>query len=290
MIKKRKTSFSKVSLFTFKNIFLYVMCAIWLVPIIWLLLQSFREFPTGNVAEFWPQNWTFQNYILLFTEQSAVMNFGRWFLNTLVIAIITCVMTTLFVLSIAYVLSRYKFKLRKPYMNIALILGMFPGFLTMIALFVMLSNVGLLNGFWHYLALPIVYSSGAGIGFFMAKGFFDTIPNNLDEAARIDGASNARVFFTIILPLSKPIIIFTILTSFLGPWADFMFAGYVIREVDFFTVAVGLYNIIITPASIDQFFTRFAAGSVIVGLPTALLFIFLQRFYVGGVTGGAVKG
>jgi len=267
------------------------MCVVWLVPIFWLFIQSFRAHPTHMGGSFFPDYWTFQNFILLFTDDAAgALNFGQWFFNTLVVAIITAVMSTLFTVSIAYVLSRFKFRFRKPYMNIALILGMFPGFLTVIVIATLFRGLGIMEGYWFFLTLPLVYSSGAGLGFFISKGFFDTISKTLDEAARIDGASNARIFFRIILPLSRPIIVFVILTSFLGPWGDFLFASFILRgQEDFMTIAVGLYNIV----SVDGnawLFVRFAASSVIIAIPIAALFIFLQRFYVGGVTGGAVKG
>jgi len=271
---------------------LTVLSIVWLVPIFWLLLQSFRLSPTGNVNSFFPSNFTFRNYILLFTDPTAGgIFFFRTLVNTLFVAVLTCIMSTLFILSIAYVLSRFRFRLRKPYMKLALILGMFPGFLAIIAVFSMLGEIGLINGFWGLIGLSLVYSSAAGIGFFISKGYFDTVSKNLDEAARIDGASNARVFFRIILPLSKPIIVFTVLVAFIVPWSDFIFASFILRNAEWRTVPVGLFNLINEGTdAIDMFFTRFAAAAIIVAIPTSLLFLLMQRFYVAGITGGGVKG
>jgi len=291
MTKKKTLKPGNIIKLSILQIALIVMCIVWLIPIFWIFIQSFRAHPNHlGVTEFFPNYWTFQNYILLFTDLDSGMLFGQWFLNTLIIAVITAVMSTLFVLSIAYVLSRFQFRFRRPYMNLALILGMFPGFLTIIAIGSLFQELGMIGGGWFFLTLPLVYSSGAGLGFFISKGFFDTISKTLDEAARIDGASNARIFFQIILPLSKPIVVFVILTSFLGPWGDFLFAGFILRnETEFQTVAVGLFAIL-TGDGTSHLFVRFAASAVLIAIPIASLFIFLQRYYVSGVTGGAVKG
>jgi arabinogalactan oligomer/maltooligosaccharide transport system permease protein len=197
------------------------------------------------------------------------------------------IISTLFVLMVAYTLSRLRFKFRKPMMNIALILGMFPGFMAMIAIYYVIKSIGLQQSL---LALVLVYSGGAGLGYFIAKGFFDTIPFSLDEAALIDGATKNDVFWKITLPLSKPIIIYTVLMSFMAPWMDFIFVSVIMRDnYEMYTVALGLWKMLDREV-IYEYFTRFAAGSVLVAIPISALFILMQRFYVGGVTGGSVKG
>ena len=200
---------------------------------------------------------------------------------------LSCVISTLFILMVSYTLSRLRFKSRRKLLNLGLILGMFPGFMSMAATY---SIMELFHLEGQLFALVIVYSAGAGLGYQVAKGFFDTIPRSLDEAARIDGATSNRIFWVIILPLSKPIIVYTALTTFLGPWADYIFVSYFMKtNTDNFTVAVGLYNLL-TPANINSYFTTFCAGAVLIAIPITILFIVMQRFYVGGVTGGAVKG
>jgi arabinogalactan oligomer/maltooligosaccharide transport system permease protein len=272
-------------------ILLGVLCIIWLIPIVWIVLISFSKGLSGVPDFFWPQSgFTIQNYTKLFTDANATSGFyfPRWFLNTLFVASCTCVIATFFVLSTSYVISRMRFTLRKPFMNIALILGMFPGFMTLTAVYFILKGLGLTNTLY---ALILVYSAGAGLGFYIAKGFFDTIPITLDEAAMIDGATRSQIFRKITLPLSKPIIVYTVLMAFMGPWMDFILSSFIIGPTGYknYTVSVGLFRMI-DKEHIIEYFASFAAGCVLVSIPITLLFIFMQRYYVEGVTGGAVKG
>jgi arabinogalactan oligomer/maltooligosaccharide transport system permease protein len=185
-------------------------------------------------------------------------------------------------------MSRMRFNMRKPLMNMGIILGLFPGVLSMIAIYFILKSLGLTDSL---LALIIVYSASSGLGYLVAKGFFDTIPKSLDEAARIDGARQIDVFRFVILPLSKPIIVYTALVSFLAPWMDFVFARIIMtsRDTNKYTVAIGLFNML-DRNLINSYFAIFCAAAVIVSIPISLLFIIMQRFYVEGVTGGSVKG
>ena len=272
------------------NIIIYailiVLSIIWVIPIFWTLLTSFRAESGSFTSYFFPKNYTADNYVNLLTDTS-VFSYPTWFINTLIVAIFSCLLTTVITLSVAYVISRLRFKLRKTYMNIALILGMFPAFMSMIAVYYILKTFGLTQSLT---ALVFVYSASAGLSFYVAKGFFDTIPRALDEAALIDGATRSQIFFRVTLPLSKPIIVYTAMTSFMAPWADFIFARVIMGDnYEKYTVAVGLYQML-SREMIDKYFTQFAAGAILVALPVTVLFIFLQRFYVEGVTGGAVKG
>jgi arabinogalactan oligomer/maltooligosaccharide transport system permease protein len=222
----------------------------------------------------------------LFTDNQ-LFDFGRWYANTLIVAIFTMILSTLFVLMVAYALSRLRFKARRPLMNIILILGMFPGFMAMIAIYYIIKASGLSQSLF---ALVLVYSGGAGLGYYIAKGFFDTIPKSLDEAALIDGATKNDIFWKIILPLSRPIIIYTVLVSFLAPWMDFIFVSVIMRDnYNNYTVALGLWKML-NREFVFTYFTRFAAGSILVAIPISVLFIIMQKFYVEGVTGGSVKG
>ena len=210
-------------------------------------------------------------------------------MNTLVISIFSCLISTFFVLSVAYSLSRMRFAFRKPYMNLAMILGLFPGFMTMIAQYFILKSMGLTEGASIRIGLIVVYCACTGLGFQISKGFFDTIPRSIDEAAIIDGATQWQVFTRITLPLSKPIVIYTVMTAFIAPWVDFIFAKVLCRaNADQFTVAIGLWNML-QKEYIYQWYTCFAAGAVLISIPIAILFLYMQRFYVEGMS-GAVKG
>lgn len=268
--------------------FLAVMAFIWLLPIFWIVLTSFRAEKGSYVKSFFPKNYTLDNYIRLFTDRN-VLNFPQMFMNTLIIAIFTCIISTFFVLSISFCMSRLRFRFRKTYMNMAMILTLFPGFMSMVAVYYILKAVGLSEGAMIRVALVLVYSGGSGLGFYIAKGFFDTIPKSIDEAAIIDGATRWQIFTKVTMPLSKPIIIYTVLTSFIGPWVDFIFAKVICRaNAQYYTVSIGLWNML-QKEYIHQWYTCFAAGAVCISIPIAALFLFMQRYYVEGMA-GAVKG
>lgn len=273
------------------HVLLVIMSVIWLVPFVFILLQSFRTETneTGTMVTWMvdyviPKKWGFDNYINLWNS-----GFFRWYFNTFIVALITAALQTIIVLCMSYTLSRFRFKMRKPLMKFMLILGMFPGMLTMIILYRVLKDLGMTQAN----ALPglvLVYVASSGMGYYVSKGFFDTIPKSLDEAARVDGASRFKVLTKIILPMSKPIVIYTILTAFMGPWGDFVLARYIaFGDTAGYNVAVGMYQWL-TLDQINKCYTMFCAGGVVVAIPVALLFIFLQKYYVEGVTGGAVKG
>lgn len=267
---------------------LAVLAAVWVFPIFWVILTSFRAEKGSYVSTFFPKEFTLDNYIKLFTDTS-ILNFPKMFLNTLIIAVFSCILATFYTLAVSYCLSRLRFKLRKPYMNMAMILGLFPGFMSMIAVYFILKAVGLTEGNLIRVALILCYSGGAGLGFQIAKGFFDTIPYEVDEAAILDGCTRWQVFSKITLPLSKPIIVYTVLTAFMAPWLDFIFAKVICRaNSDQYTVALGLWKML-EKEYIDSWYTSFAAGAVLISIPIAILFLYMQRYYVDGVS-GAVKG
>jgi arabinogalactan oligomer/maltooligosaccharide transport system permease protein len=271
---------------------LVVLTIIWLYPILWIILSSLRvEYNNAGdligivVSHYIPKGFGFDNFVNLFTNTL----FPRWFLNTLLVSSVTFVLSTLLTLSVAYVMSKLKFSARKKFLNIAIILGLFPGFMSMIAIYYILKALQLTQTLF---ALMLVYSAGAGLGFYVAKGFFDIIPNSLLESARLDGATNSQIFAKIVLPLSKPIIIYTALLAFIGPWMDFIFARVILGETnrELHTVAVGLYYMVYGERVDSNVFTLFAAGCVVVAIPIVTLFLSMQRYYIEGVTAGAVKG
>lgn len=265
---------------------LILMSIIWIIPFVFIVLQSFRVETAQVTGYVIPKEWGFDNYVHLFEKTKFLRQFG----NTFVIALFSSVIQTFMVLCMAYTLSRLRFKGRKFLMNFMLILGMFPGMLSMIILYRVLADLGLTQQN-SIPGLILVYTASSAMGYHVSKGFFDTIPKSLDEAARVDGATRAQVLYKIILPLSKPIVIYTLLTAFMGPWGDFVFASYVaFNNTDGMNVAVGLQNLISTPGNLDKNYTIFCAGGVVIAIPVTILFLCLQKYYVEGVTGGAVKG
>ena len=264
---------------------LTVLGVIWLFPILWILLTAFRAEQGYYVGYFIPHGFTLDNFKNLFTNQS-VLPFAKWWLNTLIVAACSCVINTLIVLATSYVLSRTRFAGRKGFMNILMIIGMFPGFMSLIAVYNILKGIGLNQSL---MALIVVGAAGAAMGYHVSKGFFDTIPKAIDEAAIIDGASRLQIFLHVTLPLSKSIIVYTVLGSFLGAWSDYIFPSMLFGDKQSsYTVAVGLFWLT-DFKRIDTYYTQFAAGAVIVALPIVILFIWLQRFYVEGLS-GSVKG
>ena len=290
-MKKKETTSAKTRRFitnSIVHICLAILAAVWVFPILWVVLTSFRAEKGSYTTTFLPKSYTLDNYIKLFTD-TTVLDFPQMFMNTLIIANFSCLISTFFVLSVSYCMSRLRFKMRKPYMNMAMIIGLFPGFMSMVAVYYILKAIGLSEGSMIRVALVLVYSAGTGLGFQIAKGFFDTIPKSLDEAAYLDGATKFQVFTKVTMPLSKPIIVYTVLTSFISPWVDFIFAKVICRaESKYYTVAIGLWKML-EKEYIDNWYTCFAAGAVCISIPIAALFMFMQRYYVDGLS-GAVKG
>ena len=272
----------------FRYVLLAILAVLWIFPIIWIILASFSYNNTGFVSTIWPEKFTWQNYVGILT--SSQYPFVNWVLNTLFVAVVSATLSTFVTIGVAYVLSRLRFRFRKPFLQIALVLGMFPGCMSMIALYYILKALNMLN----LGGLILVYVGGAGLGFYIAKGFFDTMPRAIDEAAEIDGATKWQVFIHIGLPLSKPMIVYTALTSFMAPWVDFIFSGIILStsgNPKTYTVAYGLYNMVHSAkGTMAQFFTQFIAGCVIIAIPITILFIVMQKFYVNGITAGADKG
>ena len=269
-------------------IFLTIMCVVWLLPFFWVIMQSFRDGKGQFISTFLPTAYTLNNYKALFTEFN-VMNFPRMFLNTFFIAACSCLISTFFVLSVAYCTSRLKWKMRKPYMNMAMIITLFPGFMSMVAVYFILKALGMTEGDKIYLSLIIVFSSGAGTGFYVMKGYMDTIPKSLDEAAMIDGCTRWQIYTKITLPLCKPMIVYQIITSFMGPWMDFIFAKVIAgAKSQYWTVSIGLFNML-EKEYVDTWFVRFCAGAVLVSIPIAVLYLLTQKCYQEAM-GGAVKG
>ena len=266
---------------------LAVLGVLWVLPIVYLVYTAFRVTPsTGIINSLFPNDLTlgFGNFIRLIKDTP----FMRWLGNTLLVAVCSCALTTAFILMVSYALSRMRFRFRKPIMNVLLVLGMFPGFMSMIAVYFILKAMGLTNSL---LALILVYSGSGALSYYICKGFFDTLPKAMEEAAILDGANQPTVFWKIIIPLAKPIIVYTVLTAFISPWCDFIFVNTIISDRNLYTVSLGLYKMINAEKnSFNENFTIFCAGAFIVGGIIVTLFMSMQRYYVDGITAGAVKG
>lgn len=263
-----------------------VMVFVWLFPLVWMILRAFDVNTAFASTTIFPEAYTMDNFVKLFSDPD--QPYGRWLLNTLIIAIGSCAISTLFVLMVSYALSRLRFRTRKLLMNISLVLGLFPGFLSIIALYYIFEIFGLTESIF---GLILAYSLASGTGYYIVKGFFDTVPMAIDEAARIDGASKNRIFWQMIIPLSKPIIIYTILTNFISPWCDFVLANIFmgLGKADNFTIAIGIKHWLERELQ-NSMFTRFCAGGLLISIPIVILYIIMQRFYISGITGGAAKG
>lgn len=268
-------------------ILLGVLAVIWLLPIVWIFLESFNKNTAPYQSTFFPTEYSFDSYIGLFTDRK-VLDFPRMFLNTFIISIFTCLISVWFVLSVAYCMSRMRFRGRRSFMNLVLILGMFPSIMSVVAIYFILKAIGLTSDGTTILALILVYSAGTGAGFYVMKGFMDTIPISLDEAAMLDGCTRWQVFTKIIIPMSKPMIVYQAITGFLIPWLDFVMAKVIARTQENYTASLGLW-LMLEKEYINTWFGRFAAAAVIISVPIAILFIVMQRFYQESMS-GAVKG
>ncbi|MDR0832453.1 MAG: sugar ABC transporter permease [Bacillales bacterium] len=290
-------------------VILSVLAIIWILPIVWLVLQSFSAEYGGEGSSLIPTNWGIYSYVELlsnrvfkgyFPGQNGELiplwdvsqyNYVQWFLNTLLVAVITTIISTLLVLFTSYAFSRLRFKSRKTMMKTIMVLGMFPGFLSMIILYQILDLVGLT---YSLFGLILCYVGGAGMGYYVCKGFFDTVSKSIDEAAMLDGANKLQIFYKITLPLAKPIIVYTVITSFMGPWCDYILSSYllggsILTEQSGWTIAIGLYDMLMGQSTNVMYYTQFCAGAVLIAIPISILFIFVQKYYVSGITGGSVK-
>ena len=262
---------------------LVTMSFVFLFPCLWLILASFSK--SGSLYDtrgFFPASYSLQTFAALFTDDvNGLYPYKRWFFNTLYVASMSCVLGTVLVILTGYVMSRFRFKGRDGIKRLTLVLGMFPGFMGMTAIYIIMAQLGLLN---QLEALIFLYAGTAPMGYLVQKGYFDTIPFTIHEAARIDGATNLQIFTRITLPLSKPMIVYTALTQFAWPWSDCLLPKLLLKNREQWTVAVGLFSM---P---ETHFSRFAAGSVFIAVPIVILYFGLVKHIVNGLTAGAVKG
>lgn len=278
---RSKINVGKILDTTITYLILLAVAFVFFFPCLWLILASFSR--SGSIYSFdgfFPAQYSAASFVKLFTD-TTMYNYPKWFMNTLLIAAGSCALGTFLTILTAYTMSRFQFTMRKPMMKTTMVLGMFPSFMGMTVVYLLMTQFGLIN---HLGGLILIYASGAPMGYLTQKGFFDTIPRSIDEAAKIDGATNFQIFTKINLPLSKPIIVYTALTSFTWPWSDFILPKLLLKEKNLYTVAVGLMSLDETE------FARFAAGSVFIAVPIVILYFCLVKNMVNGISEGAVKG
>ncbi|EHS7139740.1 sugar ABC transporter permease [Staphylococcus pseudintermedius] len=264
--------------------FIAFMFVVILYPLLWTFGISFNPGTTLYGAKMIPDNATFANYIYLLTDENS--QYLTWYKNTLLVASANALFSVIFVTLTSYAFSRYRFVGRKYGLITFLILQMFPVLMAMVAIYILLNTIGLLDSL---LGLTLVYIGGSiPMNAFLVKGYFDTIPKELDESAKIDGASHMRIFFQIMLPLAKPILAVVALFNFMGPFMDFILPKILLRSPEKYTLAVGLFNFINHQYANN--FTVFAAGAIMIALPISIVFLFLQKYLVSGLTAGATKG
>lgn len=278
--KKHSMRASMIADTTVTYLILILVGFVFLFPVVWLVCASFsRSGSIYDIKGFFPDRFSLNSYKTLFKD-TTMYDYPHWLLNTLFVAVCSSALGTILVILTAYTISRFHFRGRKILMKTTLVLSMFPGFMTMTAVYLIMVNFNLINQLW---SLILIYSAGAPMGYLVQKGYFDTISNTIYEAARIDGANNLKIFTRITLPLAKPIIVYTALTQFAWPWSDFILPNLLLKNKNLWTVAVGLTNLGETE------FSRFAAGSVFIAVPIVTLYFALSRFLVSGVSAGAVK-
>lgn len=262
------------------HIVLIAVCIFFFFPVLWLIMASFSK--SGSIYDldgFFPKSFSFAGYQKLFTD-TTMYDYPNWLKNTLFVAVFSSLIGTVLIILTAYTISRFQFRSKKMLMKSTLVLSMFPSFMGMTAVYLLMVNFNLINQLW---SLIFIYAAGAPMGYLVQKGYFDTISNSIYEAARIDGATNFKIFWKITLPLSQPIIVYTALTQFAWPWSDFILPNLLLKNKDLWTVAVGLMHLDETQ------FTRFAAGSIFIAVPIVVLYFALSKFLVAGVSAGAVK-
>ncbi|MCI7778911.1 MAG: ABC transporter permease subunit [Clostridiales bacterium] len=282
--KKRKKLVPRKLADNFFTYFLLIfMSAVFLFPCLWLILASLSK--SGSLYDFkgfFPKAFSLDTFISLFTDDvNGLYPYKKWFFNTLYVASGSCILGTILVILTGYVMSRFRFKGRDALKKTTLVLGMFPGFMGLTAVYIIMTQLNLVN---KLTALIFFYASTAPAAYMVQKGYFDSIPNNIYEAARLDGCTQLQVFTRITLPLSKPMIVYTVLTQFAWPWSDVLLPKLLLKDRNLWTVAVGLFSL---P---ETHFARFAAGSVFIAVPIVILYFCLVKYLVNGLTAGSVKG
>ena len=279
----RRKKFSARDIFATFGVYalLIFMALLVLTPIVWIIGASVNPMSSLLSATAFPENPTVLHYVKLIKETK----FVYWYANTLKIALINMAISVVLTSMTSYVFSRFRFKGKRAGLLSILILQMFPSFMGMMATYNILWQLNLLD---THFGLILTYAAGqVPYNTWLVKGYLANIPRSLDEAAKLDGASNLRIFTQIVLPLMKPILIFVALSQFITPWMDFIFPRMILSSPEKKTLAIGLYDMI--NANTNNNFTTFAAGAILVAVPITILYVCLQKYLIQGVTAGANK-
>ena len=274
----------KILRLTASYLILLIAAVVVIYPLLWVIGSSFNPGQSLSGSSMFPENATTKHYRDLFDLEKS--NYILWYINSMKISIITMVLSVITVSLTGYAFSRYRFIGRKNGLLTFLVLQMIPNFAALIAIFVLAQRTGLID---THLGLILIYVGGQiPMNTWLMKGYLDTIPRDLDESARMDGAGHLRIFLQIILPLAKPILAVVALFSFIAPFGDFILARIMLRTEEKFTMGVGLFELVSNQFGNE--FTTFAAGSVLIAIPITILFLMFQRFFVSGLTAGGTKG
>lgn len=274
----------KIIRLTLSYFILLVAAVVVIYPLLWVIGSSLNPGQSLSGSTMFPENPTFKHYLDLFDMENS--NYVLWYINSMKISLITMALAVISVSLTAYAFSRYRFVGRKNGLLTFLVLQMIPNFAALIAIFVLAQRTDLLD---THLGLILIYTGGQiPMNTWLMKGYLDTIPKELDESARMDGASHLRIFWQIIMPLAKPIIAVVALFSFIAPFGDFILARVMLRSEEKFTMGVGLYELV--SKQFGNEFTTFAAGSVLIAIPITILFLTFQKYFISGLTAGGTKG
>lgn len=280
LFKSQKTSRFLSQFFTY--VYMIALAIIIIYP---LLITASSAFKSGNITAFsldLNSEWTLSNFTRLFQDTL----YGTWYKNTLMVAVSTMVIQVGLVTIAGYAYSRYNFLGRKKSLMFFLVIQMVPTMAALTAFYVMALLLGALDQFWFLTMLYI--GGGIPMNTWLMKGYFDTVPKDLDESAKLDGAGHFRIFWQIVLPLVRPMIAVQALWAFMTPFGDYMLARFLLRSPEKITVAVGLQTFISNPQ--DQKVALFAAGAILIAVPISVLFFLLQKNFVSGLTNGGTKG
>jgi|SRR5699024_8588771 len=269
----------------FTYLVLLFMVVIVIYPLLWTVGASFNPGNSLVSTSIIPKNPTLNHYRRLFSGESSLL-YGQWYLNSLKISFFTMILSLLCVSFTAYAFSRFRFKGRKNGLLMFMLLQMIPQFSALIAIFVLAQMLGMINSHWM---LILVYVGGQiPMNTYLLKGYFDSIPMELDESAKLDGASNTTIFRKIILPLSRPMLAVVAMNGFTGPLGDFALSSVLLRNPEYYTLPIGLYKLVTDKMGAS--YTTFAAGAILISIPVALVFLLLQKQFVSGLTAGGTKG
>ena len=266
-------------------ILLIAVCGIIIYPLLWTIGASFNPGNSLVSTSIIPKNPTNEHYVKLFAGEGNLF-YKQWYLNSLKISVFTMLLSLISVSFTAYAFSRFRFKGRKNGLTLFMLLQMIPQFSALTAIFVLGQMLGLINSHW---LLILIYVGGQiPMNSYLLKGYMDTIPMDLDESARIDGASRTRIFWQIIIPLSRPMLAVVAMNGFTGPLGDFALSSVILRNPESYTLPIGLYKLV--SDKMGASYTTFAAGAILISIPIVIVFLSLQKHFVSSLTAGGTKG